>query len=112
MKLDTLTRQGVTILRIRGRLDTTNAKDFEGAVLNNFASESTPLLLNMAHLDYISSAGLRVLILAVKKEADKKSGFALCCIQENVSDVLRITGFLPLFRIFETEEQGLAEFAK
>ena len=112
MELDTLTKQGVTILRIRGRLDATNAKDFEGAVLDNFASESTPLLLNMAQLDYISSAGLRVLILAMKKEEEKRSGFALCCMQENVSDVLRIAGFLPLFRIFETEEQGLAEFAK
>ena len=70
------------------------------------------MLINLAQLEYISSAGLRVLILASKAEKEKQNGFGMCCIQENVNDVLAVTGFLTLFRVFETEEQAVAELTK
>lgn len=111
MKIEKETGQDVTILRISGRLDATTAQELEAAVLDIISSNSTPLLLDMAQLDYISSAGLRVLILALKKSKEKEKGFSLCCLQDNVSNVLEIAGFLPLFTIYTTQELALAGLA-
>ncbi len=111
MKIEKETGQDVTILRISGRLDATTAQGLEKTVLDIVSSNSIPLLLNMAQLDYISSAGLRVLILALKKSKEQKNGLSLCCLQENVNNVLEIAGFLPLFTIYATQELALTGLA-
>ena len=111
MKIEKKTEQDVTILKINGRLDATTAQELEKTVLDIISSNSTPLLLDMAQLDYISSAGLRVLILALKKSKEKETGFSLCCLQDNVNNVLEIAGFLPLFKIYATYELALPELA-
>jgi anti-anti-sigma factor len=112
MKLDTQSERGVTILRLAGRLDATTAPTFQEELLGILASSSGPVLLDFEQLEYISSAGLRVLILGVKKQRERDGVFALCGLQENVSDVLRVTGFLPLFRVFTNQEAAVAELAR
>ena len=86
--------EGKIILKIIGRLDTNTAPllDEELKVL----TESAKLTIDFSELDYISSAGLRLLLVAKKKFGD---GFTLKGVKEDVMDVLEMTGFTDILTI-------------
>ena len=77
-------------LKIVGRLDTVSSPDLE-KTLNELTSEEE-VILDFEKLDYISSAGLRVLLLAHKNFA-KKSGLTVKNVCDAVMDVFKVTGF-------------------
>ena len=87
----------VTTLRIAGRLDTTTAPALDKYINENVA-DGTALLLDMKELEYISSAGLRVL-LGAQKKMQKTSGMKLTNVCEAVMDVLEMTGFADILDI-------------
>lgn len=86
--------EGTIILKIIGRLDTNTAPllDEELKVL----TKSAKLTMDFSELDYISSAGLRLLLVAKKKFGD---GFILKGAKEDVMDVLEMTGFTDILTI-------------
>ncbi len=77
-------------LKIVGRLDTVSSPDLE-KTLNELTAEEE-VILDFEKLDYISSAGLRVLLLAHKNFA-KKSGLTVKNVCDAVMDVFKVTGF-------------------
>ncbi len=77
-------------LKISGRLDTVSSPDLE-KVLSELTSEDE-VILDFEKLEYISSAGLRVLLLAHKNFA-KKSGLTVKNVCDAVMDVFKVTGF-------------------
>jgi anti-anti-sigma factor len=65
--------------------------------------------MDMTRVDYISSAGLRVLLIAAKKTKECHGSICLAALQTGIKDVLAVTGFLNLFRIFSSKESAVAE---
>ena len=82
---------------LEGRLDTTTAPDLERA-LNEGMDAAASLTLDFAGLDYISSAGLRVLLSAHKAMA-KKDGMKVVNANEMVKEVFEVTGFSDILNI-------------
>ena len=82
-------------LEITGRLDTTAAPNLE-AVINEISEDTKELIFNMAELEYISSAGIRVLLSAYKKM--NQSGGIMRIEKENdiVREVFEMTGLLEM----------------
>ena len=80
---------------INGRLDTTTAPQFEEFIVENISKMST-LTLDCTGLEYVSSAGLRVLLSAQKR---LKSGMKLKNVCELVMEVFEITGFVDILVI-------------
>ena len=80
-----------------GRLDTTTAPDLEWALKDSLDS-ATELTLDFGKLDYISSAGLRVLLSAHKIMA-KKGGMKVTNVNEIVQEVFEVTGFSDILTI-------------
>lgn len=82
-------------LEITGRLDTTTAPNLE-AVINEISEDTKELIFNMAELEYISSAGIRVLLSAYKKM--NQSGGIMRIEKENdiVREVFEMTGLLEM----------------
>jgi anti-sigma B factor antagonist len=78
-------------LILGGRLDTTTAPELEAA-LEDVLMEATALVMDLKGLEYISSAGLRV-ILKAQKEMDKREGLQLRQVPDSVMEVFDITGF-------------------
>ena len=78
-------------LALEGRLDTTTAPELEAA-LNPCLSDATELTLDLSELEYISSAGLRVL-LAAQKTMNKQGKMVLKNVNETVMEVFEVTGF-------------------
>lgn len=80
---------------IEGRLDTVTAPDFDKFVLENVSSEST-VIIDCQNLEYVSSAGLRVLLSAHKKT---KGSMKLKNVCEIVMEVFEMTGFADILVI-------------
>ncbi len=84
-------------LKIEGRLDTTTAPELEG-VLNESYNGITELVIDLVKLEYISSAGLRVL-LAAQKVMNKQGKMIIKNVCETVMEVFEITGFVDILTI-------------
>ena len=94
----TKTMNGTTLnIALEGRLDTTTAPELEQALKESLDS-ATALTLDFSALDYISSAGLRVL-LSAHKTMSKKGGMVVKNVNEIVSEVFDVTGFADILNI-------------
>lgn len=85
------------VLKIEGRLDTTTAGQLESAI-SSLPSEVLALVLDLEKLEYVSSAGLRV-ILSAQKKMSKLGGMKLTSVCEAVMEVFEITGFADILTI-------------
>lgn len=90
-------KKNAETLALTGRLDTLTAPELE-AEISAMLPTVQSLTLDMEKLDYISSAGLRV-ILKTQKALGKKSGLKLTHVPESVKEVFEITGFLDFLTI-------------
>ena len=85
------------VLTLEGRLDTTTSSQLEEAIAAAEGAEA--IRLDMRGLEYISSAGLRVLLKTEKAQREKGGSLTLEAPTEEVMEVLRITGFDSLLNI-------------
>ena len=86
-----------TIIEIAGRLDTITAPELEKTIESD-ASDVTKLILDVNGMEYISSAGLRVL-LSVQKKMSKRGTMTVKNVCPEVMEVLEITGFTDILTI-------------
>jgi anti-sigma B factor antagonist len=100
--------QQITTIRVAGRLDATTSPEFERQVAGCLEQGVTGLILSFAELDYISSAGLRVLIFAAKKLKSGSGALALCGLRDHVKEVLEIAGFFSILHVLPTEDEAVA----
>lgn len=87
----------VTTFVLQGRLDTSTSPQLE-AELEKILSDTTTLVLDMENLEYISSAGLRV-ILKAQKAMNTKGVMKLVHVGESIMEVFNITGFADILNI-------------
>lgn len=85
------------ILEVLGRLDTTTAPAFEKTITENFDCDKN-LILDFKALEYVSSAGLRVL-LSTQKKMSKSNIMKIINVCESVMEVFEITGFVDILNI-------------
>lgn len=97
----TITEQketGRLVLRIEGRLDTVTSPQLEQR-LGDSLGEIQELVLDFTSLEYISSAGLRVLLAAHKRMKRQEGDLVVRGVNENVREVFTITGFIDMLHI-------------
>lgn len=97
MNINIERENGKTLMKIEGRLDTTTAPELEKAI-NGEGDELKSLVLDFKGVDYISSAGLRVLLTAQKK-MNVQGYMELINVGETVMDVFEMTGFADILVI-------------
>lgn len=100
------------VFALNGRLDAKTSEAFEQQLIAAIASGSRKILLDFSSLDYISSAGLRVLLLAAKKLQESGGKIALCALRPSLKTVFDIAGFSTIFPIHAAREEALAALAK
>lgn len=92
------TKNGSSLtISLEGRLDTTTSPEFETKLKESLAG-ITDLTLDFAKLDYISSAGLRVL-LSAQKQMNKQGTMVICNVNETINEVFEVTGFIDILTI-------------
>lgn len=97
MNIEKICNANEATLKVIGRLDTTTAPSLETAVAETVAA-CEKLVLDFAGLEYISSAGLRVILKAQKAMA-AKGGMKLLHVNETIMEIFEITGFSDILTI-------------
>ena len=97
----------VVTLGLSGKLDATTAKTFEEKLLSQIESGERRFVINLAQLDYISSSGLRVFLLAAKRLNIANGKIGLCSLQDPVREVFDIAGFSSVFSIYGSDDDAI-----
>lgn len=97
--------QGSQLVNLRGRIDSATATAFEQAVLDLFSAPGRRAVLDFAGVDYISSAGLRVVLMVAKRAKQGQGRLLLCGLAPHVREVFEISGFL---KIIDTVDERAA----
>lgn len=109
MNIDIQIEGNAIIAAVHGRVDTISAPTFENTVSAALNGQEKLLIFDLSGLEYISSAGLRVIISAAKTLRGKGGEIRLAATSGPVKKVLQISGFFPMFKNFETRSEALAE---
>ncbi len=110
MDIQSKVGDGFTSIAINGRLDAVTAAAAEADINKVIESGATRLVLNLAGLEYVSSAGLRVLLVIAKKMSRQNGRIVLCGLQDTVREVFTISGFLSIFLIAADEAEAVRAF--
>ena len=96
----------IVTLSLSGKLDANNAKTFQDQILARIESGERHIVVDLAELDYISSAGLRVIMLAGKRLSSANGKVVLCSLKEPVREVFDIAGFSDIFSIYGSHDEA------
>jgi anti-sigma B factor antagonist len=96
----------IVTLSLSGKLDTTTAKTFEEKILAQIESGDRRFVIDLAQLDYVSSAGLRVFVLAAKRLNSANGKMVLCALKDPVREVFDIAGFSSIFSIHGSHDEA------
>jgi anti-anti-sigma factor len=91
-----------------GRVDSGTAGALEGRLLDRLAAGHRQLVIDLAEVQYISSAGLRVLLLTLNKLKAVGGRLVLCSMGHSVREVFELAGFTAIFEIEPSREQARA----
>ncbi len=97
MNINKIEKGTELIIELEGRLDTTTSPELEKELKQSLSGVSS-LILDMEKLDYISSAGLRVL-LSTQKEMNKQGSMLVKNVNENIMEIFDVTGFVDILNI-------------
>jgi anti-anti-sigma factor len=101
----------ITILAIKGRIDSSNAIDLSNRLRALYTKPGVLLLLDFQGIDYITSAGFRTLLIGRRHAASSGGALALCSLTEKVRDLFEMGGFMENFSIYPTREEGIVQLA-
>ena len=100
-------RGAIVLLGLVGRLDSSTSPHMEEKVVGLLTGGAKQLVVDFARLDYVSSAGLRVLLMAAKKLRASGGVIALCALKPHIQEVFDIAGFTAMFPIHESVDLAL-----
>jgi anti-sigma B factor antagonist len=95
------------VLQIEGRLDTNTASSFEEKLMDLISENKNRIIVDFSDLDFISSSGLRVLLMAGKKVKTTNGKLGLCSLKDHIKEVFDVAGFTMLFSMFPNQEEAL-----
>ena len=111
MEIKTGTQDGVVTVELLGNLDGTSAPQVQGEVMSLIVPDCR-LVLDMSGCEYVSSAGLRVLLMIAKLLTNKKGEGVLAGVSEEIMDVMEMTGFAQFFETYDTVSEAVEALRK
>ena len=100
----------ISIFKLNGRLDSNTSQGFEKKIFQAITDGSKHMVIDFKDLDYISSAGLRVILKATKALKREDGRIMLCSMQDYVKEVFEIAGFDSFLPIVPSIEDALNSF--
>lgn len=110
MDLNTSREGNVLVFEPEGRVDGTNASEFEAAFMERVNAGESNILVDFSGVDFISSAGLRVLLMVAKELKAKSGRIELCAMRDYLKEVFEVSGFDAIFAIHEARADAIASF--
>ena len=103
-------QDGISIVKLLGRLDSNTSPEFEERLFGVIEDGERSVVVDFEELDYISSAGLRVLLKAAKELKRSQGKIVLCSMKDYIKEVFEIAGFVSLFPIVSSLGDAIKQF--
>ncbi len=100
----------IIIFKLNGNLNSNTSPELEDKIFEAIKNESKNMILDFEDLDYISSAGLRVIMKTAKNLKQSEGMIVLCSMQDYVKEVFEIAGFDAYLPIVPTMDDALNQF--
>ena len=110
MEIKITTEENFTFVSVHGSLDTNTSKEAHDQLDKLVDEGKIKLIIDLTHLDYIASSGLRILLATSKKLKPLKGEMRICGLNETVNEVFEISGFTMIFNVLKTPEEAKAGF--
>ncbi len=110
MRISVKTTNEVKILAFEGKLNTQTSPDAQKQLTELIEKGEKNILVNFGKLDYISSAGLRVLLTTAKQLKAVEGELRVSGLNEIVKEVFDISGFMTILKVFDSESEALEDF--
>lgn len=105
----TVENQGdIRIVRVEGRLDATSVPVLEKQLSHLIDANHKKILADFEKVDYLSSAGMRLLLSVTKKLKSHGGKLAICAMNDDVMEIIKMAGFERIMNIYPTEKEALA----
>ena len=104
-------RGDITIVEIKGRIDSNTAKSFGERLTGLIKAGRMRVVVDLKHLVYISSAGFRALLVAGQLAEESKGTLALCGLSSEVQRLFDLGAFTDLFVIYGSREEGVTKLS-
>lgn len=98
----------VEIFRLKGRLDSSSSPALEATVLPAIKAGAHRIVFDLSQVEYVSSAGLRVVLLAAKQARVTGGGFAIFGMSKPIRHVFDMSGFSRIIALFDTEAEAVS----
>lgn len=108
MNISTDRQGGALIAKAEGRVDGANALEFHEALLAAVSPDDTGMVLDFEGISYISSAGLRVVLLVAKMLQKQNAKMAVCSLSDSIREIFEISGFDKIIPVHPTRADALA----
>ena len=107
MDVSTERQDGVLSARVGGRIDGSNVAEFEEAIRTVIEESDRAVIMDFEALSYISSAGLRAILLTAKSLSNRDTKFMLCSLSGQIREVFEISGFDKIIAIHPSRVEAL-----
>ena len=111
MEIKTSTKDGSTVVEISGSLDGSTVDNAQEKIMPLLTSK-TSLILDLKECGYISSAGLRLLLMMAKQLSTQNGVLVLSGVSSEIKDVMEMTGFSNFFRSFDSVSAAVEALRK
>lgn len=102
--------QSVSVMSVRGRVDSETAPELDSALSELLADGRDKIIINLREVDFLSSAGLRALVKALKGAQGSGGDIRLASVPEPINGILLTVGMTQMFKMFATNEEAAAGF--
>lgn len=109
MEIQKRKEKDLLLVSVKGRLDAVTAPQFEEILGESIGQGEKGVLVDLADLHYISSAGLRSLLVLAKKLKKTQGELLFSGLQGSVKEVFKISGFFSIFKVFDSPEAALPQ---
>jgi len=102
----------IQVVYLSGKIEGTTAEMFGRDMGEIIASGNRQVLLDLAGVSYINSAGLRVILVTTKSLKKPGDRYALCGLSEEVRRIFELAGFTRILRVYPTVEDALSQWTE
>ena len=108
MTFEAKREDGTLVVKLDGRIDGANAAELQHNLEGAIEETDNLLVVDLEQLEYISSAGLRVILLIAKALQRQNTAFAVCSLSEPIREVFEISGFDKLIPLYPSQAEAVA----
>jgi len=102
--------QDILVLKPSGRIDANTAQAFEEESLHHINASLNRIIIDFSLLDYLSSAGLRALLIIARGVKNQGGDAIMCSLPDNINNVIKISGFDTILGVYSTVEDAINYF--